>query len=97
MAILGGRPACGKTTELIKMASEEQLYIVCLNRHRVKHIANMAREMKLDIPFPVTVDELPLKSPFIKEVLVDDLEDVLSHLVGKPIRQMTTSWDLHKL
>lgn len=89
--IIGGRRACGKTTELIKQSSKEHLYIVCADRNRLNVITQMAREMKLDIPFPITVDELPLRSPHIKEVLVDDVEAVLYQLIRKPIATMSTS------
>jgi hypothetical protein len=89
--ILGGRRNCGKTTELIKLASVKRLYIVCASRQRVLYVDKLARELGLDIPFPISVDELPLRSGFIKEVLVDDMEDVLSVLIRKPIMGATTS------
>ncbi|MCJ8008105.1 hypothetical protein [Lederbergia wuyishanensis] len=95
--MIGGRRVCGKTTELIKKASEEKLYIVCADRNRLKVITQMAKEMELDIPFPVTVDELPLRSPFIKEVLVDDIEAVLYQLIRKPILIASTSLELKQL
>lgn len=95
--IMGGRRGCGKTTELIKIASEEGMYIVCASRQRAKYVADLARKMNLDIPYPISVDELPLKSQFIKEVLVDDIEDVLSALIGKPIYQATSSLELRNL
>ncbi len=89
--IIGGRRACGKTTELIKQSNKEQLYIVCADRNRLNFISRMAREMELEIPFPITVDELPLRSPHIKEVLVDDVEAVLYQLIRKPVSAMSTS------
>lgn len=95
--MVGGKRACGKTTELIKKASEEHLYIVCADRNRLRVIINMAKQMERDIPFPITVDELPLRSPYIKEVLVDDVEDVLSRLIRKPILMASTSMELKQL
>lgn len=86
-----GRRGCGKTTELIKLASVNQLYIVCASRQRVEHVAQLARELELNIPYPISVDELPLRSGFIKEVLVDDMEDVLSAIIRKPIKAASTS------
>lgn len=32
------------------MSSEENLYIICSNKHKVRIVSDMAREMKLDIP-----------------------------------------------
>jgi hypothetical protein len=95
--IIGGSRGCGKTTEMIKIAHEEDLYIVCGSKQRVKHIADLAREMELNIRFPVSVSELPLKSNYIKRVLVDDIEDVLSYFLGKPIHTASTSLEIKKL
>lgn len=83
----------GKTTDLIKLASEEWYYIICSNRQRACYIADMATKLNLDIPFPITFNELPLRSKFIKGVLIDDFEELLHLLVGGniPIIQMTTS------
>lgn len=89
--IAGGRRGCGKTTELIKLSNAKHLYIVCASRQRVEYVAQLAREMKLDIPLPISVDELPLRSGYIKEILVDDIEDVLATMIQKPIKAATTS------
>lgn len=95
--IIGGSRGCGKTTQLIKKASEEHLYIVCPDQQRVRVVTQVAKDIGVDIPFPVTVEELPLKSPFIKEVLIDELEDVLYRLIGKPVAMVGTSMKLHEL
>nr|WP_302596961.1 hypothetical protein [uncultured Cellulosilyticum sp.] len=47
--------------------------------------------MKIDIPYPITVNELPVRSRFIEEVLIDDIEDVLYRIIGKHIATATTS------
>ena len=91
--IYGGFRACGKTTELIKLASAKFLYIVCPNRTRASYIYNMARNMKMDIPHPITVNELPLRGR-MTEVLIDDVEDVLETLIQRPVLAMTTSREL---
>jgi hypothetical protein len=89
--IIGGKRACGKTTELIKVANKKHLYIICADRNRVHFISQLAKQMKLDIPFPISVEELPLRSTHIKEVLVDDMEDVLHQLIRKPVLITSTS------
>jgi hypothetical protein len=94
--MIGGRRACGKTTELIKVANEKHLYIVCADRNRVHFIAQTARKLGLDIPFPISVAELPLRG-YMKEVLVDDVESVLYQLIRKPVLMASTSMDLKKL
>jgi hypothetical protein len=92
--ILGGSRGCGKTTKLVKFAASEQLYIICANRQRAEHIANVARQLNLIIPYPITAEELPLRSSYIKKVMIDDVEDVLSYLIQKPIYLMSTSMEM---
>lgn len=87
----------GKTTQLIKMAHRENLYIVCANQQRVTEIVRLAKKMEMDIPFPLTAEELPLRSSYIKEVLVDDIEDVLQYLIRKPIKMATTSMTVKEI
>lgn len=89
--VIGGGRRRGKTTELIKRASRERLYILCPNRNMAKFIFERAEDMGLNIPFPVTIEDLPLTSPHINEVLVDESEMVLEQLIGKRIAGMSTS------
>ncbi|WP_310877054.1 hypothetical protein [Priestia megaterium] len=95
--IIGGRRGCGKTKRLIEISSENNTYIVCADQNRLKHIVNMAKKMGLDIPFPITVSELPLRGSFIKEVLVDDAEDVLAAFIGRRVKVASTSMELNSL
>ncbi|MEX3713366.1 hypothetical protein ABFV99_13260 [Cytobacillus horneckiae] len=94
MKIIGGRRGCGKTTELIKKSHENWTYIICADKNRQRYIADAAREMDLDIPHPITISELPLSSPKIGRVLVDDIEDVIGKIIGKPIELASTSFTL---
>ena len=85
----------GKSTELIKLASENWYYILCLDRRRATYLFEQARRMGLDMPFPITVNELPLNSPYIRGLLIDDVDHVLQKLVGIPkIVQCTTSCEV---
>ncbi len=97
MKIIGGKRACGKTTWLIEQSAKEWLYIVCASEERAHNIFQMAKDDELDIPFPNTVRELPLKNMRIEKVLVDDIEDVLKELIGKEIGTMTTSYVMEEL
>lgn len=80
----------GKTTRLIQRAGAENLYIIVSNRTRALHIAKMARDMGIDILFPITLQELPFKmrgNAYCMThdgVLVDDVEDILSQIIGMP-------------
>ncbi|KNE19661.1 hypothetical protein [Virgibacillus pantothenticus] len=95
--IIGGKRCCGKTTELIKKASAEHLYILCPNKGMAKIIFNQAKDMGLDIPFPITIEDLPLHNPHIKEVLIDEVEMVLQQLIGIRVAEMSTSYHLEEL
>lgn len=94
MKILSLERGQGKTTELIKLSNKNWTYIICLDRKRAEYINNMAMKMNLDIPFPITLNELPLRSNFIQQVLVDDMEDLLQHIIRKPIVYATTSCEI---
>lgn len=90
--IIGGERRSGKTIRLIQLAHERQAYIVCADLKRVEHVARMAEELGLDIPFPIPAAEAPLRG-YMNEVLVDDAEDVLHALLGKPVHAMTVTME----
>ena len=80
----------GRTTEMIKMAAEHNLYIVTTNRQRALYIVKMAQDLGLNILFPITVRELPIRPNFAtQEVLIDDADQVLEYLVGTRIKAIT--------
>lgn len=88
----------GKTTELVKISNKEWKYIVCKDEQRLDVIVETANRLGLDIPYPITVRELPISGgSFIKSVLIDDIEDVLQLLIGRPIDYVTTSCELVSL
>ncbi|GAF63658.1 hypothetical protein BTS2_0549 [Bacillus sp. TS-2] len=94
--IIGGKRYCGKTTELIKKASEEKIYILCANKTMARMIFRQAQDMELEIPFPVTVSELPLRG-FMNEILIDEVEMVLNELIGKRVIGMSSSMEFEEL
>lgn len=87
----------GKTTDLIKESNEKWLYIVCANHLRAEYINRLAMKLDIDIPHPITVSELPIRSPFIDKVLIDDVEDVLECIIGKQVETCTTSCEVDML
>lgn len=95
--IIGGKRCCGKTTELIKRANAENLYILCANKSIANMIFNQAKDMGLDIPYPITIHDLPLNGSQIEEVLIDEVEMVLQQLIGKRVVEMSTSYQLKEL
>ena len=86
----------GKTTEIIKRAADEFLYIVCINRHEVVRIAAQAKEMGLDIPFPVTIDEVlngRMQGSRIKGFAVDNADLIIERLISGPVRVVSVNSD----
>ena len=78
---------CWKTEKLIKISHDTGKYIVALNRQRVDNIWKIAREMQLNIPFPITLDELTKwgnwKWSSISRdwILMDDAHHILQALI----------------
>lgn len=81
--IFGDRRS-GKTTELIKESARTGAYIVVPTRNDARNVFGAAKEMGLNIPYPLTVNEMIYESPssyiFQKGILIDDLEEVICHL-----------------
>ncbi|GGJ48549.1 hypothetical protein [Virgibacillus salexigens] len=95
--IIGGKRNCGKTTELIKKACMEDLYILCANKHMANLIFQQAKEMNYVIPYPITIDDLPLRGRSVKGILVDEVGAVLSSLIGERIVGMSSSMGFKEL
>ena len=77
------------TQELIKYSSRRWKYISVLNHGTAIAIANKAKELDLDIPFPVLYDEKCAKL----HVLVHDPEMYLQRLASRfPIKAVTLTY-----
>jgi len=85
----------GKTTELIKIASQEGGYIVCYSYEEVYRISKTAEEMGEQILFPITYDEF-LNGSFcsknIKAFYIDNVELLLSRIsMGVPVNAISVN------
>lgn len=83
----------GKTTELIKLASQEGGYIVCHSRDEACRISKTAEESGKQILFPITYDEY-LNGSFcgknIKAFYIDNVELLLSRIArGVPVKAIS--------
>jgi hypothetical protein len=77
--IMGGR-ASGKTTEVIKESAEKGFYIVCPTIRHAQSIFCKAKEMGLNIPYPLTIEEFIDRKYYgknIKGFIFDDLDTSL--------------------
>jgi len=95
------KPRCtGKTTELIKIASEENSYIVCRHEHEARRIAEQAESMGLNINFPITFNDFIQHRFFeggINSFLIDCADGLLQGLAGNvPIKAITTTEEMKK-
>jgi hypothetical protein len=85
----------GKTTELIKIASQEGGYIVCHSHDEAYRISKTAEEIGKQILFPITYDEY-LNGSFcgknIKAFYIDNVEFLLSRIArGVPVNAISVN------
>lgn len=93
MRIISRPRGGGKTTELIRISAENFSYIVVDSRRRAAAVFHQAKDMGLDIPFPITYDEL-INGDFygkgIAAFLIDDIDQLVQRLArGVPVRAIT--------
>lgn len=76
----------GKTYDMIKLASENNGYILCSTVQLARYIYDLSKDMGLDIHFPITYSDLPLtKGQQIDNILIDNAEDIIEIAVGKKV------------
>ena len=90
MKIIRTERGKGKTTALIKQASRDQSYILCVNKPMARYVYEKARDMGLNIPFPITVADLPLHG-HENPILIDEIDYILPQLIGVKVDTVTTS------
>ena len=86
----------GKTTELIRRAPETGGYIVCTDQRRARQIAQQARDMGLNIPFPLTAREWQERNyhpPGVRGLLFDDLDRIIQSMTAVPMLAATWTAD----
>jgi len=93
MEILHLPRRAGKTTRAIIKAADEGLYIVCDTPAEATRVFQQAKEMGLNIPFPITTDDL-LQRRFhgrgIRGLIIDNAEQLLQRIAyGVEVRMIT--------
>lgn len=94
MRLIAGNRASGKTTKAIETSAREWKYIIVKDFSETRSIVQKAKEMKLDIPYPITIDELlgyNLNRTSMKAdgIIVDNALDVLQKIINAPITLAT--------
>lgn len=88
----------GKTSSLIKISCFSNIPIVCANKKSKMIIEDMAKDMKMNIPEPIIVEDFledRLRGKGINGILIDDLEDILSIIFKTNIGSVTTSCEIY--
>jgi hypothetical protein len=87
----------GKTTKLIKMASETDGYIVCHSIDECSRIFADARMLGVKINQPITYEEFRSKKyGRIKNFYIDNIENFLQYLTNVPVYGFTISSEILK-
>lgn len=97
MEILSMERGSGKTTKLIKISNKTKAPIICRDKNTVRFIKNMAKEMKLEIPEPLSIyekDKLRCSYNPSNCVLIDDVDSILSKILRCNVLYATTSCDI---
>lgn len=96
MKVIARGRRTGKTIEIIKESALTGNYILVRDHTEAQRLFQLAQEMKLSIPLPVTVSEISLgriHGTSIKRdgILVDNAELVLQQMIGAKINTLTIS------
>ena len=86
----------GKTTALIKQAARDKSYILCHSKSAARYIYDTALGMGLNIPYPITVDDIPLRE-HRGDILIDEIDYILPQLLGAQVNTITTSASIDTL
>jgi len=80
--IFGGKRACGKTTELIKISGMNNIPIVVLNNDRKNNLVFLSKRIGIEIPKPIIAKnyQSETRGRDVNEILIDDIEDILSNI-----------------
>ena len=96
MKIIRADRGKGKTIALIKQAARDKSYILCHSRSAAKYIYDTALSMGLNIPYPITVDDIPLRG-YRGDILIDEIDYILPQLLGAQVNTITTSASIDTL
>lgn len=96
MKIIRADRGKGKTIALIKQAARDKSYILCHSRSAARYIYDTALSMGLNIPYPITVDDIPLRG-YRGDILIDEIDYILPQLLGAQVNTITTSASIDTL
>jgi len=85
-----------KTSELIRMTHNNGKYIVCHNHKEAYRIAEVARESKFNIQFPLTYQEFVNRrySGGIPALLIDNVDALIQYMAKVKVEAITIDKEL---
>ena len=86
----------GKTVEAIRLAAKTWSYIVCINRKEADRVFDVAQKLGIDIPNPITIEDLIGKRYYAKGIrgfIIDTADMCLQFLTPVPIKAITVTKD----
>lgn len=96
MRVFAAGRQTGKTERAIRWASDSCAHIVCRSRKEAERIYHRAKEMNLEILFPITYQQFLRGSPegVAKKYVVDDADALIAELAnGAPVLGVTINSD----
>ena len=90
MKVINSPRRSGKTTHAIKTSAETGATIVTYNEVMARLTEDQGKRLGYDIPKPISIIQyLNMKSKPPKNIIIDELELVLSRIVGSRIELVT--------
>lgn len=89
--VFAGRRRNGKTTALLRESARMQAYIIVPTFQDAQVLAQQARALGLDIPFPVTLEEARRAGPSAQGFLVHDVDRLLESILQRPVYGMSVT------
>lgn len=102
MLIIASGRKTSRTTQLIEMSAEAEQqgkvnYIIVANPEQAYSVAKKAKELNLNIGFPITYDEFLNHKYFGKNIdhfLIDNADHLLQKLTSVPIKAIVVEKSL---
>jgi len=96
MKIVVSSRGMGKTTLCILESAASGAHIVCANHAEAYRIAEQAKEMGKEIPFPLTYDEFirgEYSGKGVRGLLIDNADRLLQYMAKVPIQTVILGTD----
>ena len=94
MKILNLGRGDGKTTQLVKYAAKNHVMILVGNKTSKYYVEDVAKDLKLNVDVITVYDFNKIKNKYKYNVVIDDVELVLSQLLNANINCVSTSCEV---